>query len=386
MDLLRMVRLLAELGLRYGLPSVISFEVSEDGDILIVKINDGCLSQHLNPDMLNLALEAFNNVVKTTVDLHQFQIAEDTVVALSRSNGTIIFSQHITYSPFDNIKYDDWNKIINDLVLPVHPNANYVQTYQDEKLNTLLSNFTHGPHQPATIAYVAICSALKTRDLFEEAALRPGAQSLSTCQVLDICEIEQAYMAQVLSGHHMNEYVTALFKKMRDNVVQHASASLRKVSQEAVAAKLQRLRVVLPEEIVVSDIPVPAVSGTVADNFIAARSYVFEVRKAKVARKIPSVDDLFLPDMVRNGDVAYIPTNLYAILQQHAQRTVAMDVPVLGVDMAYQLWSFLFEQTWSPETRCSLEAYKSCFNASGIADYMKTAATALGVSCRPSTP
>ncbi|KAH8029686.1 hypothetical protein HPB51_002708 [Rhipicephalus microplus] len=166
---------------------------------------------------------------------------------------------------------------------------------------------------------------------------------------------------------------------MRDNVIQHASASLHKVSQEEVAGKLNRLRLVLPEQIVVSDIPVPAVTGTFPNNFLATRSYVFEVRKAKVSRNIPSVDDLFLPNMVRNGDVTYIPTNLYAILQQPVERTVALDVSLLGVDMAYQLWSFLLEQPWPPETSCSIEAYKSCFNGSGIADSLKTAATALGV-------
>ncbi|KAL3246653.1 hypothetical protein MRX96_057522 [Rhipicephalus microplus] len=175
----------------------------------------------------------------------------------------------LSLSPFENIKDGDWNEIVNDLVLSVHPNVNTIHTYQDEKVNTLLGYFTHSPHQPATIAYIAICSALKTRDVIEEAAVTPGAWSLSTCQVLDICEIEQVYMAHVLSGHHMNEYVTALFTKMRDNVIQHASASLHKVSQEEVAGKLHGLRLVLPEQIVVSDIPVPAVTGTFPNNFLA---------------------------------------------------------------------------------------------------------------------
>ncbi|KAL3191514.1 hypothetical protein MRX96_059761 [Rhipicephalus microplus] len=379
MDLLRMIRLLAELSLRYGLPSVISFEVSAGSDILIVKINDGCISQNRNLDVLNLALEAFNIVVNATVDLHGFQITEDTVAALSRSDDVRFFSQHIFNSPFENIKDGDWNEIVNDLVLSIHPNVSTTHTYQDDKVNTLLGYFTHSPHQPATIAYVAICSALKTRDVIEEAAVTPGAWSLSTCQLLDICEIEQVYMAHVLSGHHMNEYVTALFTKMRNNVIQHASASLHKVSQEEVAGKLRGLRLVLPEQIVVSDIPVPAVTGTFPNNFLATRSYVFEVRKAKVSRNIPSVDDLFLPNMVRNGNVTYIPTNLYAILQQPVERTVTRDVSLLGVDMAYQLWSFLLEQPWPLETSCSIEAYKSCFNDSGIVDSLKTAATALGV-------
>ncbi|KAH7939463.1 hypothetical protein HPB52_012769 [Rhipicephalus sanguineus] len=379
MDLLRMVRFMAELSLRYGLSTVVSFEVSEAGDILIIKINDGCISQNRNTDMLHFALESFNNVVNATVDLQGLQVVEETVIALRRSKAPKILYQPINNSPFEDLKDGDWNAIINDLVLPVHPNANTVETHQNDKVNALLDNFAYSPHQPATIAYVAVCSALSTRDLIEEAALKPGAQSLSACQVMDICEIEQAYMAHLLSGHHMNEYVAALFTKMRDNVFQHANASLGKVYQEEVSRKLQGLRLVLPEEIVASDIPVPTVAGTFADTFIAARSYVFEVRKAKVARNIPNVDDLFLPAMVRNGDVAYVPTNLYAIVQQHVQRMVVLDVPVLGVDMAYQLWSFLLEQSWPSEISRSIETYKSCFKGSRSADYLKTAYTALGV-------
>ncbi|KAH6924268.1 hypothetical protein HPB50_014549 [Hyalomma asiaticum] len=380
MDLARMVRFLAELGLRYGLPSVVSFEVSETGTVMTINRNDGCISREEHDDLLHFALESFNDALKTTVTPSQLLQVEEKLAKPRGRNVSKVVSRPISNSPFSDLPEGAWTAIINDLVLPVHPNAVTFETYKDENFDGLFNALANGTLQPATVAFEVVCSALKTRDLMEAAALKPGAQSLITfCQALDICEIEQAYAAAAFGAHRMNEHVTALFTKIRDNVIQHADAAFDKLSTEDPSQMLRKLRLVLPDEIVVSDIAVPKVRETFADNLIAARLYVFEVRKAKVARNIPSGDNFFLPTIVRNGDVAYVPTNLYAILPQQVQRTVALDVPALGVDIAYHLWSFLLGLSWSPETSRTIGTYKTCFNGSGGFDHLKTAVTALGM-------
>ncbi|KAL1477300.1 hypothetical protein MTO96_035840, partial [Rhipicephalus appendiculatus] len=380
MDFRRMVRSLAELALRYGLPSVVSFMVSEAGTILIVKTNNGYISQKMQQDKLVGALESLNNVLNTAVSLSELLRIEQNVADLRKSNDSRMTSQPVKKSPLADLPGGDWNAILNDLVLPVHPNVATLEIRQDDNLNGFFNVLGNGSLQPAAVAYAAVYSALTARELIEAASMEPTWKPLSTsCQALDICEIEQAYMVDVLRSHSFNQHVTTLFANIRDNVIQQFHASFHDVPIEEASQKLRRLRLVLPEEIVISDIPVPTVSGTFADNFIAARSHIFEVRKAKVARNIPSIDSLFLPTIVRHGDAVYFPTNLYAIVQQRVQRTVALDVPVLGVDMAYQLWSFLLEQSWSPETKHGIETYKACFNGYENVDYLKTADTTLGV-------
>ncbi|KAH7933282.1 hypothetical protein HPB49_011168 [Dermacentor silvarum] len=94
---------------------------------------------------------------------------------------------------------------------------------------------------------------------------------------------------------------------------------------------------------------------------------------------LPSVVSFEISEAVRRGDAAYLPINLYASLQKRAKRVVALDVPVLGVDMAIHLWSFLLEQSWSAETSHSIETYKACFNGTDSGGYPNTAITALGV-------
>ncbi|KAH6929677.1 hypothetical protein HPB50_004735 [Hyalomma asiaticum] len=134
----------------------------------------------------------------------------------------------------------------------------------------------------------------------------------------------------------MDDYIRSSFAKTRKNVIHRAKwhRMFDGTSARAITGALEKLKLMLPEQVIVSDVPFPEPSETFAHNLFAARSYVFDVRRAKIARKIPDAESLSLPSLVRNGDVIYVSTNMYALLHHKVHSAVSVDVPMLAMEMA----------------------------------------------------
>ncbi|KAH7932889.1 hypothetical protein HPB49_004661 [Dermacentor silvarum] len=387
MNASRMVRFFAELSLRYGLPGVLSFSVPKVGTTLSIERNADCF---LDDDHSFVApgLHTVNAAINASITVDELAQLEKNLPVSPRVDAPRTLSQALGISPFSALSERDWAAIVDDVIRPAYPNLTVVITRQEEILSGVLNFLADATHQPTAVAYAIVCTAVKSLEKIDngQASLREHPKRIS-CTVLGICEIEDKIVMDALHSQRMDNHIRATFAKTRTNVIRRAKGHpmFDGTSKQELAGELAKLKLMLPEETIAADLAFPNTSKTFAHNLLAARSYVFDVRRAKLARKIPSAEGLSLPSIVRNGDVIYVPINLYALLDREANRTVAVDVPVLGMEMAYQMWSFLLERPWSPRTRANIDIRLECFtqrylNGSDNRKSQDTATAALAVA------
>ncbi|KAK8785415.1 hypothetical protein V5799_008219 [Amblyomma americanum] len=386
-ELFHVVRLFAVLSMRYGLQSLVSFSVSKSGTVAKIQRNDGCVLDSAYTDDVGSAADAFNKALHDTVNVAQLRQLHDNLKTTRGANHSKAASRSIASSPFSGLSEHEWAAISRDLIFSLHPNVTEVETREEDRLDEFLAVLLKAPHQITALAYIVICTAYMTRDKLDDTlSTEPVHGMRISCQLVGVCEIEDVFFAQVFSSRNTNNYVRGLFRSIRLNVTDQASAHpvLGGASKQAIARELDKLRLMLPEEIAASDLRVPTVSKTFVANLLAARSYAFDVRKAKVSRKIPTANSLSLPMVMRRGEVIYVPTNVYALLGQKPNKKAALGIPVVGVDMAAEMWSYLLERPWPDESRRNIKTRLECFkqkllNASHHGDSVRAAAIALGV-------
>ncbi|KAH8032065.1 hypothetical protein MRX96_020623 [Rhipicephalus microplus] len=357
-----MVRFFAQLSFRYGMPGVLSFFVPQVGTTLVIERNDHCFLDD-DHSFVEPAVYNVNGALKTSVTVDQLAQLEKRLPARQHINASHTHSQALAISPFSALSKGDWAVIVDDIIKPVYSNLTDTATRAEERLSDVLSFLVDASRQPTAIAYAIVCTAVKSLEKIDNGAigLREHPQHIS-CKSLGIGEIEDRIVMDAVHSGGMDDYIRATFAKTRTNVIHRAKGHpmfYGTPGQDLVGA-LERLKMMLPDEIT-SDIPVPDLSETFAHNLFATRSYGFDVRKAKVARKVPSSEDLLSPSLVRYGDVIYVPTNMYALLHHKVHNTMALNVPTLAMEMANEMWSFLLERPWSPKTRENIEVRLECF-------------------------
>ncbi|KAH6925437.1 hypothetical protein HPB50_005614 [Hyalomma asiaticum] len=193
--------------------------------------------------------------------------------------------------------------------------------------------------------------------------------TMPSCEELAVCELEEEFKAEAISTQKADEYVRDFFAHVVDNVAARAVASstpglFSSRDKKKVIRYLKEMKVMLPKEIVATDLRVPKfnASHSFAENLLLARSYSFDLRKARVAARIPSVHHLSRPEVVRRDSVVFVPSNLYMLLKINASAIRTVNIPAIGVGMAMEVWSFLLQMTtWSQETLVNIEARRKCF-------------------------
>ncbi|KAH6923536.1 hypothetical protein HPB50_002158 [Hyalomma asiaticum] len=381
-----MVRFFAELSFRYGLPGVLSFSVPNDGAALSIERNDNCFLEDDN-SFVEPALYVVNGALRLSVTAGQLAQFEKRLPVPMRADASKTRSQALRVSPFSALSEHDWAAIVDDVIKPAFQSLKDVAMREEERLSDVLSFLADVSHQPTAVAYAVVCTAVKSLEKIDNSAvgLRDYSKQIS-CKALGICEIEDRIVMDAVHSRSMDSYIRTSFTRTRANVIRRVKAHpmFDGTAAQQVTGELDKLTLMLPEEIIASDLPLPGLSETFAHNLFAARSYAFDVRKAKVARKIPSAESLFLPSLVRSGYVIYVPTNMYALFYHKAQKPDALHAPVLAMEMAIQMWSFLLEGPWSPRTRENIDLRLECFmqryaNGSDSGKSQVTVATALAV-------
>ncbi|KAH7938905.1 hypothetical protein HPB52_002193 [Rhipicephalus sanguineus] len=363
MNLSRMVRFFAQLSFRYALPGVLSFSVPKVGTALLIERNDHCFLDDDN-SFVEPAVYNVNGALKASVTVDQLAQLERHLPVRQRVDASRTRSQALDVSPFSALSQGDWAAIVDDVIRSVYPNLTETTTRGEERLDDVLSFLADASRQPTTIAYAIVCTAVTSLEKIDDGAigLREHPKHIS-CKALGIGEIEDRIVMDAVHSGGMDDYIRATFTKTRTNVMHRAKGHpmFYGTPGQELVGELERLKLMLPEDIIASDIPVPDLSETFAHNLFAARSYAFDVRKARVARNIPSADELLLSSLVRNGHVIYVPTNMYALLHHKVHNTVALDATALAMEIANQMWSFLLERPWSPKTRENIELRLECF-------------------------
>ncbi|KAH7938907.1 hypothetical protein HPB52_002195 [Rhipicephalus sanguineus] len=381
----RMARFFAELSLRYGLPSVISFSVRKAGTSLAIERNDDCFAGDGYQSILARGLQALDKALNVSVTVNQLEQMATNLTKRPSANTTGTISHGLHEPPFTSLLESEWASIMNDLILPVFPNLTAVVMQKEDRINELFSALIDQSSQHLAVVYAIMCTAMTTRDRIDEDA--PGQMTDVPCQVLQVCELEDRIVTDTVRSVRMDSQIQSVFSKTRADVIQRAKGHpiFESTSEQELSNEMSKLRLVLPQEIVVWDVPIPTVSKTFATNLLKARSYIYDVRRAKVAREIPSTNTLFFPSLFRHDDVIYFPTNLYVLLNQGPNATGPLDIAAFGVKMAAQMWTFLLERAWPPRTRESINARLQCFGrkraneSTGGDDPVKTATAALAM-------
>ncbi|KAH7966822.1 hypothetical protein HPB49_019747 [Dermacentor silvarum] len=368
----QIVRLLAEMSLRYAMAPVVTFGVdptqSGPATTLQLESNLRCLGVGHQEQTITLAVRAFNDVLNTTLEVNDITELDKELKAFGgEAGGVRNVPQGIDKVPFRDLGESDWQAILRDLVFPTLPNVTELSARDSQRLEELVQFIGNAVNQPAALAYVVTCAAINGVEVLqpETPALSPWLQR-STCGFFGICELDDVVKVECMRSIAADKHARNVFSQVRDAV---SSAALKSSSLffgrsnvTPLVEQLNRVKLLLPSDIVGLGVPFPNMSNSFAANLLALRSHSFEIRRVKLARSIPEARDLFMPEVVRRANVIYIPANLYLFLNLGSTREGIFDLSDLAVGLASELWSFLLDGEWqSQESGLSLPPVRMCF-------------------------
>lgn len=375
-DIPRIVRFFAEASLRYGLPSAVSFVPSSpasDGSpsaLSLVRSGE-CDAKLVSRNVTAAAVvQAFNKVWNTTVEVEHVVDFSKALSKLRNYDDAGNITGRLTDSPFSALPNKDWIEIVSEFVSPAYPSVSVVRQIKGEMLSDVLSAMANTANHLDAAAYIVVCTALNAYNaihyVFNEARYY---DHLPSCEQLAVCELEEAFRAEAISTQMADDYVRDFFSYIVNSVAVRAMASstsglFSSSDKKSVMRYLKGMKVMLPRETAVSDLRVPKFnsSHSFAENLLLARSYSYDLRKARVAEDIPSISNLFRPEVIRRDSVVFVPSNLYMLLKINASDRRTVNIPAIGVGMAAEVWSFLLEKTtWSQKTLVNIEARRKCF-------------------------
>ncbi|KAH6927905.1 hypothetical protein HPB50_009794 [Hyalomma asiaticum] len=372
-----MVAFLAELSVVYRVPAVVSLGFSTkdpevSGTVLVLERQTGCFPEGGPGPSAQKALHVFNEAFKTEVTFEQLAaFAKRLSSTGSKKAVSKRDMQHVESAPFQGVSQHQWAHILNQFVFPVHPEVKYLSMRPGDGLSEIVGELSKQDNQPASLAYTIICAA-RTASMDVTDAIFDYHNRLSLClpNKLQLCALEDIVKAQMVSNPVDDALLREMMTRVRDAVVRDAVSShvFRGRDKELVTAELWRLKLMLPKDSTgASEVPLPdgVKSNSLALNVLRGRSYVFNIAQTKVQRDIPSRDFLSEVKVKRRKDTLYVPTNLYVQLRFFSQEKTFLALPLVGVSMASEMWSFLLESTiWSNDTQGNIASFYACFRNS----------------------
>ncbi|KAH8008982.1 hypothetical protein HPB51_008553 [Rhipicephalus microplus] len=373
------IRFFAEASLRYGLPSGVAFvptsPASEDSPSELSLLRNADCDTILASRNLTAAtvVKAFGEIWNTTVEAEQVVDFSEALSKLRSREDAESLVQSLKDSPFSVLPNKVWNEIVSEFVSPAYPNMITVRQAKGDRLNDVLGAMANAANRQVTAAYIVVCTSINAYEEMRAAMDndRTGV-FLPSCDELGLCELEEVFKAEVISTQKADGYIRDYFSYVVDDVAARALDSstpglFSSGDKKLVIRYLKGMKVMLPKEISVSDLGVPKfnVSDSFAENLLLARSYAYDLKKARVAKGIPAASHFFKPEIIRRDNVVFVPSNLYMLLKINSSASRSINVPAIGVGMAMEVWLFLLEKTtWSQETLTNIEALSSCFRRS----------------------
>ncbi|KAH8021862.1 hypothetical protein HPB51_018711 [Rhipicephalus microplus] len=392
------VEILAELSVVYRIPAIVSFgfstkEIEVSGTALVLERHTSCFSKGGPGPSAQKALHVFNKQVKTEVTSEQLATFAKKLASKSSKQAQLKrIVKHVESSPFQGLSQHQWVDILKRFVYPVHPEVKYLTMLLEDGLSEIVDELAKRDNQPASLAYAVICAA-RTASMDVTDAIFDYQSRVSLClpNKLHLCALEDIAKAQMVSNPMDDALFLEMMTRVRDTVVRDALKShiFRGRDRELVTTELGRLKLMLPKETTGASnaaLPNRVQSKNLALTILRGRSYVFNITRSKVERGIPSRDFLSEVKVKRRNDVLYVPTNLYVQLRFLTLEKNFLALPMVGVSMASEMWSFLLEsEIWSNDTQGNIASFYACFRnsyfGSGNDDGMATdmAHTALGL-------
>lgn len=390
----QIARFLVEMSMKYSVPGVIFMNVSSDvpaAKTLILQRLTSCLFSAPQEEIA-AALRTFNSALNVSLYVDSLFEFDRIVSNLHHFEDPRTERASVENTPFSALLKADWVALIKEYVLEIEPRVTTTLQAMEERLDALFSALASAANQPLAVAYVTLCTAVNVDDsvrlTIQEASFFPVLNF--ACNVIRVCELDEAFESEVVSSAETNRRLRGLFAGLRNDVITEVSSWPRSVTVSdgtSMMSALRQVRLMLPHDITVSDVPLPEalLTASFASVLFAARAYKFRVLRAKVQRRIPSHDAIAGPTVTRFNNRLFIPASLFfpATLHEPAAKHL-LDFATVGFEMTTQLWLFLLEsKRWSNATLSSLLSRHACLKDSsdklGNATDKKLIGLALGL-------
>ncbi|EEC13717.1 hypothetical protein IscW_ISCW011243 [Ixodes scapularis] len=373
MDPADVARFLVLVEFRYKLPGLVTFRDKENSARTSLVVRRG----HWIPSTLNIScfrcissmIAAFNTLLNVDVSASEVMSFNEKMPAENTDYSTT--NRSVSESPFASVASDAWRNILKDLVYPVLPGVKYIIQETGSHVDTLIAHIGTPANQPLAVALLVINTVLGVYQEFVDSNALSWVRPRADCSslVLRVNELLESFEAQVVATPERDDHVRDIFRRIRQAVATDASSSstFGKEGSQRINDALNSMQLLLPGNVTIADAPPPnIVPSDFPSGLLAARSFGFEVQRTKVQRKINDLDpQSYVPDVSRRGNVLCIPSSVYLTLNFESTHRLSLNLPVVGVQLARELWSFLFERSsWADETTKNIERYRLCFESS----------------------
>ncbi|KAH9381829.1 hypothetical protein HPB48_016344 [Haemaphysalis longicornis] len=374
-----LVAFFAEMSLVFKVPTLVSFSFSakESGapaTTLRLARRTDCFYEAESNAWVESGLEVLNAALKTNVTAGQLVAYAKKVavtfpnVKMSTSKHTV---KHVNSVPFKGVSPHEWQDILKQYVFALEPEVKTLSFKEEHNLSELVEQLSDTGNQPVSVAYAVLCTARKasievTNALFDY----HNRFSLCVPDRLHLCTLEDVMRAHMVSSRVDDAYLRDMLPRVRERVIRDAVASnlFMGKDRDSLISQLEKVKLMLPKEATgVEDVPDPSAMAKedLAPTVLKARAYLFNITRAKVAKNIPSRDFLSDARLKRRGSTLYVPTNLYVQLKFLSRDKGFLVLPLVGVDMAAELWAFILEsRAWSNETSAKIASFYACFKNS----------------------
>ncbi|KAH9365650.1 hypothetical protein HPB48_005242 [Haemaphysalis longicornis] len=366
MSAAQLVRFFAEMSQKYGLPAVVSFRATQSPDTVTLSRNTDCLQMLNAQDLVSGAVRIFNSVLNSTLKVTDVIDIDKKVRGLKGDKRDVrAKGRGIRVVPFSGVHRINWTSTLNDFVFPNLPNVVKLSQSDADRLDELIQLLADASNQPASVAYSIICTAVSSIEAMMSAQLFNDTQGDQIpCQPLELCEIDNLDKARLTQTPVGDKRITDMFSRILDEIsfgVNHSRWLFDQSDLMWSLRQLKRVELLLPEDIALASVPRPTLTQSFSVNFLALRSHSFTLKKIRLQQNLPEMSDLSKHDVSRRGRTIYIPTEVYKLLKAEEARDTVLNLAAIGVGLASELWSFLFEQVVSEEALQKLAEIYSCF-------------------------
>ncbi|KAK8776485.1 hypothetical protein V5799_030168, partial [Amblyomma americanum] len=316
----QMARFLFEMSVKYSMPAVIfmnvSSEVSEARTMTLQRLTDCFYST--SQEQIAAAMKTFNSALNVSLQVDSLFDFDKMVSMLHHFGEPRREIASVEISPFDALPKAEWVALIKEYVLEIAPQVTSTLQAMEERLDALFSALASAANQPVAIAYATLCTAVNVDNSVKSTVQETSFSPLLgfACSVLQVCELDQAFESEVVSSAETSRRLRGLFASIRNNIISEVSSwppSASVANGTSMQSALRQVRLMLPQDITVPDVPLPEASltTTFASALFAARAYKFRVLRAKVQQRIPSHAAIAEPHVARFNNCLFLPASLY---------------------------------------------------------------------------